>query len=185
MAGSLEHLKEEVTEMKRALFVGLALMSVGLMAGGVFALNLSITGRNEARDKLVAEKIITTEDAEIPNTPVTDHKAAHAMADVIQKHALEASGGLTYAEMGRYVSKANPTDPAGTSDETEALIDEATGRPVPNPIRNVAFQANALRSALLSSALAFHLAELGMGVGVFLIVTGLMGLGLLWLIRLS
>jgi hypothetical protein len=41
-----------------------------------------------------------------------------------------------------------------------------------------------LRSALLSSALAFHLAELGMGVGVFLIAVGIFGLGLLWLIRL-
>jgi hypothetical protein len=171
--------------MRRLLFLGLALMSVGLMAGGVFALNQSITGRNEAKAKLAGEKIVTTEDAEIPNTPVTDHKTAHAMADVIQKHALEATGGLTYSEMGRYVSKADPSDPAGTNDDAEALIDEATGRPVPNPIRNVAFQANALRSALLSSALAFHLAELGMGVGVFLIATGLFGLGFLWLILLS
>ncbi|HEX9823192.1 MAG TPA: hypothetical protein VGB51_02215 [Actinomycetota bacterium] len=170
--------------MKRLLFVGLALMSVGLMAGGVYAMSQSITGRNEAKDKLAAEKIVTTEDAEIPNTPVTDHTTAHAMADVIQKHALEATGGLSYAELGRYMSADNPDDPAGTSDETAALLDEA-GNPVPNPLRTVALQAVTLRSALLSSALAFHLAELGLGVGLFLIAAGLLGLGLLWLIRLN
>lgn len=171
--------------MRKLLFVGLALMSVGLVAGGVFALNQSITGRNEAKAKLLEEKIVTTEDAEIPNTPVTDHQTAHAMADVIQKHALEATGGLSYAELGRYVSAANPDDPAGTSDETEALLDETTGNPVSNPIRSVALQAVTLRSALLSSALAFHLAELGMGVGLFLMAAGALGLGLLWLIRID
>lgn len=170
--------------MRRLLFVGLALMSVGLIAGGAYALNQSITGRSEARTKLAAEKIVTTADAAIPNTPVTDHQTAHAMADVINKHALEASGGLTYSELGRFMSEANPDDPAGTSDEAEALKD-ASGRPVPNPIRTVAFQASALRSALLSSALAFHLAELGMGVGAFLVATGLLGLGFLWLLRLG
>lgn len=169
--------------MKRLLFVGLTLMSVGLMAGGVFALQQSVTGRNEAKDKLEQEKIVTTEDAEIPNTPVTDHQTAHAMADVIQKHALEATGGLSYAQLGRFVNADNPDDPAGTSDESQALLDE-NGRPVSNPLRTVALQAVTLRSALLSSALSFHLAELGMGVGVFLIATGLFGLGLLWLIRL-
>jgi hypothetical protein len=170
--------------MRRVLFGLLVLMSVGLMAGGVFALNQSITGRNEAKKKLAAEKIVTTEDAEIPNTPVTDHETAHAMADVIQKHALEATGGLTYAELGRYMSANSPDDPAGTSDEAQALKDE-NGNPVPNPLRQLALQAVTLQSALLSSALAFHLAELGMGVGVFLIVAGLLGLGLLWLVRLG
>lgn len=169
--------------MKRLLFGALALMSVGLMAGGVFALQQSITGRNEAKDKLEQEKIVTTEDAEIPNTPVTDHQTAHAMADVIQKHALEATGGLTYAELGRFISADNPDDPAGTSDESQALLDE-NERPVSNPLRTVALQAITLRSALLSSALAFHLAELGMGVGLFLIAAGILGLGLLWLIRM-
>ena len=171
--------------MRRLLFVLLAAASVGLMAGGVYALTQAISGRNEAKAKLVEEKIVTTEDAEIPNTPVTDHQTAHAMADVIQKHALELTGGLSFAEMGRYVSAANPDDPAGTSEESEALIDEATGRPVSNPIRALSLQAVTLRSALLSSALAFHLAELGMGVGVFLIAAGLMGVGFLWLIRLN
>lgn len=170
--------------MKRLLFVGLTLMSVGLMAGGVFALQQSVTGRNEAKDKLEQEKIVTTEDAEIPNTPVTDHQTAHAMADVIQKHALEATGGLSYAEVGRFMSADDPDDPAGTSDESQALLDE-NGNPVSNPLRAMALQAVTLRSALLSSALAFHLAELGMGVGVFLIAAGILGLGLLWLIRMN
>jgi hypothetical protein len=171
-------------DLRRLLTVGLILMSIGLMAGGAYALNQSFTGRNEAKDKLVAEKIVTTEDADIPNTLVTNHETAHAMADVIQKHALESTGGLTYAELGRFMSAADPDDPAGTSDEAAALKDE-NGRPVSNPLRQVSLQAVTLRSALLSSALAFHLADLGMGVGLFLIAAGFLGLGFLWLLRLS
>ena len=170
--------------MRRLLFVGLAVACVGLIAGGVYALSQALTGRNEAKEKLAAEKIVTTEDAAIPNTPVTDHETAHAMADVIAKHALEAAGGLTYSELGRFVSEADPEDPAGTSDEAAALKDE-NDRPVSNPLRQVALQAVTLRSALLASALAFHLAELGMGVGVFLIAAGLIGVGFLWLLRLE
>lgn len=170
--------------MKRILFAGLALMCIGLMGGGVYAISQSVSGRNEAKTKLEQEKIVTSEDAEIPNTLVTDHETAHAMADVIQKHALESTGGLSYAELGRYINADDPDDPAGTSDEAQALLDEA-GNPVSNPLRTLALQAVTLRSALLGSALAFHLAELGMGVGVFLIAAGLLGLGLLWFIKLS
>ena len=42
----------------------------------------------------------------------------------MQIHALEASGGLMYAEMGRFLAKADPSSPKGTSDEAAALKDE-------------------------------------------------------------
>ena len=47
-------------------------------------------------------------------------------------HALESSGGLTYAQMGRFLAADDPENPAGTSDEAAALTDEE-GNPVPNP----------------------------------------------------
>lgn len=50
-------------------------------------------------------------------------------------HALESSDGLTYAQMGRFVSAANPNDPAGTND-TEAAAKDENGAPVANAARN-------------------------------------------------
>ena len=53
----------------------------------------------------------------------------------MRKHALEASDGQTYAEMGRFLAADDPSDPAGTSDPDAAVTDEQ-GKPVPNSFRN-------------------------------------------------
>ncbi len=50
-------------------------------------------------------------------------------------HALESSGGNSYAQMGRFVAAADPSDPKGTSDEAAAARDES-GKPIPNDARN-------------------------------------------------
>ena len=62
-------------------------------------------------------------------------------------HALEASGGLVYAEMGRFLAADDPDNPAGTSDPAAAVTDEE-GNPVPNPARNTWITETALATAL-------------------------------------
>ena len=54
---------------------------------------------------------------------------ARAFAKVMREHTLESTGGLTYAQMGRFQSAAKPDDPAGTSDEAAAAKDE-NGQPI-------------------------------------------------------
>ena len=49
----------------------------------------------------------------------------------------------------------------------------ADGRPVANPLRNVAFQASSLRTSLLTSVMAFNVADLVLGLGLMIAVTGL------------
>ena len=52
--------------------------------------------------QLADENITVSEDAErFVGDPVDGPLTAYAEADVIEKHALEASGGLTYAELDR------------------------------------------------------------------------------------
>jgi hypothetical protein len=92
------------------------------------------------------------------------------MAAIIDTHARESTDGLTYAEMGRFMTPDG--DPAGTNDEAEAVIGE-DGRPVSNPMRNTAFQASALRTSLFSSVMAFEVSTLVMGLGAMLLVLGL------------
>jgi hypothetical protein len=76
---------------------------------------------------------------------VDDAATAQSQADVIQKHALEATGGKTYAQMER-------TDPA----------------------RATALAASGLRTSLLSAVLAFNVATFAMGFGAFVAATGLL-----------
>jgi hypothetical protein len=73
---------------------------------------------------------------DLPTCDVVDEEIdtggeARCFASYMRIHALEATGGKTYAEMGRYQSAANPDDQAGTNDEAAAAKDES-GNPVPN-----------------------------------------------------
>ena len=87
-------------------------------------------------------------------------------------HALEASGGLTYAEMGRFVSAANPDDPAGTSDEAAAAKDE-NGQPVSNGARNIWVTETALTTALNTSFFAERVGIFTLAIGGALLLTGI------------
>ncbi len=86
-------------------------------------------------------------------------------------HALESSRGLTYAEMGRFVSASDPEDPAGTNDEDAAAEDE-NGNPVPNAARNTWVTETALSTALNVSFMASGLAVFAIVVGIALILAG-------------
>ena len=92
-------------------------------------------------------------------------------------HALEATGGLTYAEMGRFMAKpgtpAQFTDGHGaTSDEKYALIDPKTKQPVDNGARNLWVTETALTTALNTSYMAEQLSLFGIVVGVALLLSG-------------
>ena len=90
----------------------------------------------------------------------------------MHEHALESSDGLPYAEMGRFVSAADPKSPAGTSDETAALKDEK-GNPVSNSARNTWVTATALSTALNVSYMAEQMALFGIVVGIALLLSGI------------
>ena len=85
-------------------------------------------------------------------------------------HALEAAGGLTYSELGRYTAKDG--DPKGTNDAGAAEIDPKTSRPVSNPTRDTWVTATALSTALNVSFMAYNLALFGTVVGIALFLSG-------------
>jgi hypothetical protein len=90
----------------------------------------------------------------------------------MRTHAIEGSGGLVYAEMGRFVAADDPENPAGTSDEAGALKDEK-GNPVPNTARNTWVTATALSTALNMSYMAEQVALFGIVVGIALLLAGI------------
>ncbi|HEX5951521.1 MAG TPA: hypothetical protein VFZ96_11030 [Actinomycetota bacterium] len=159
--------------MRKAIPILLVIVGLGFLAGGVYTAARGFDARDEVRAQLLAQNITTPEDAAIPNARVDDAATADAMANIIGVHAKEATGGKTYAEMGRFLAE----DGSDTSDEALALKDEE-GNPVPNPLRNVAFQASALQTSLHTSHMAFNVADLVVGLGVFIAVVGLVVTGI-------
>jgi hypothetical protein len=94
---------------------------------------------------------------------------ARCFAQYMRIHALEATGGLVYAQMGQYLDKAGKP----TSDKAAAAIDPATKKPVPNAARNVWINETALGTALNTSYFAENVALFSMVMGVALLLTGI------------
>jgi len=158
----------------------------GFVAGGVLilfgiaALVLGVQGFTTTRDAIKNEGITfgTADDPAVAKyaeqwagEQVTTGDQARAFAKIMREHTLESSGGLTYAEMGRYQSAAKPDDPAGTSDETAAVKD-SSGQPVANGARNLWVTETALTTALNMSYMAERLSVFGLVVGAALLLTG-------------
>jgi hypothetical protein len=178
----------------RALRWGGLAAGVVLILFGIGALYLGIDARQTVSDELSREKIVGSpdmspdeieegvqeaglEDVEIPSCDVAEEEIttgseARCFAEYMRIHALESSGGLTYAEMGRFVSESDPNDPAGTSDEEAAAKDE-DGQPIANAQRNTWVTETALATALNVSYMAEQLALFGIVVGIALILTGI------------
>ena len=151
-----------------------------LIAFGAVALYMGVDGRNTVRDSLKQEQIYFGEASDPAVAKYADQWAgeqvltgtqARAFAKIMRMHALESSGNLTYAQMGRYQSAANPNDPKGTNDEAAAA--KANGQPVANAARNTWVTETALSTALNVSYMAEQLALFGIVVGVALLLTGI------------
>lgn len=175
------HLSSLLERARNLVWLGVAIAGLIMIIGGAYALTQGMDARDKVQDKLQAQGIVTPEDASIPNEQVDDEASAESMAEIIGVHAEESTGGLTYAEMGRFATEDG--DPAGTNDAAEALTDER-GNPVSNPLRNVAFQASALQTSLYTSVMAFNVAKLVIGLGIAFIALGLgtwlVGVPLVW-----
>jgi len=142
-------------------------LGIAFIGGGLYMVSEGRSAKDEVRDAIVRENIVTSEDATIPNVPVTSAATAKAQAEVIEAHVLKATGGDTYATVDRYVS----ADGLGTtSDGEQALI--VDGNPVPNPARNTAFQGAALRTSLNLAVMGFKISDLVIGMGFFMVAIG-------------
>jgi hypothetical protein len=97
------------------------------------------------QDQLSDAKITVAEDADmLAGDNVNGPFSAYAQAQIIDKHALESTGGKTYAELDRE-----------------------------DPLREVAMSASFLRASLFTSVVAFGVAAMAMGLGLTLILIAL------------
>jgi hypothetical protein len=155
---------------KMVVVVGIAFALAGLVAAGAGIYINGFVGQ-----QLAAQQITTPEDATIPNTPVTDMATALSMADIIQHHAADSGKGLTYAQMGRFAVESG--DPAGTNN-AEAALKDANGKPVANAARTTQLTAASLVTSLSLSAMAIGASYGAIALGVGFVVLGIVVAGL-------
>jgi len=144
MSGQVDQTAGTPTEQPRrgggrTRFTGIIGIIIGaLMVVGGIAAWIGVT------IQLSEENITVSEDAAfLQGAPVTDPLTAWAQAEVIQKHALEATGGKTYAELEQ-----------------------------DDPMRETAATASYLRTALFTSIVSYGVALLAAGTGVIAILYG-------------
>jgi hypothetical protein len=166
--------------MKKAFAYGGIAASVVLILFGIGAIGVGIAGFDEVRDTIARENITATDDAAeipgvnlVPGQKIDTGPEAKEFAEIMRHHALDSTDGLTYAEMGRFQSAANPGDPKGTSDEALAAKDPETGRPVDNGLRQLWVTETALSTALNTSFLAERIALFSIVMGAALLLTGI------------
>jgi F0F1-type ATP synthase membrane subunit c/vacuolar-type H+-ATPase subunit K len=192
--------------MRRVFEIGGVVAAAILIAFGITSIVMGFNGRSTVTTALGQEKIVGSPDMtptaikaeakkaglkgelnlptiSVANKPINTGARAHAFAGYMHVHALEATNGLTYSQMGRSLAKpgapASATDGiGGTNDPKYAVTDPKTGQPMDNPRRGVWVTETALSTALNASYMADRIALFGVVVGIALLLSGI-GFGIL------
>ena len=192
--------------MRKFMEIGGVIAAAVLIAFGVVALVLGVNGRSTVRNSIKQEKIVGSNDmtpvaiakeakgAKLPASialptctvagkAVTNGTRARCFAQYMRIHTLEATGGYTYSQMGRF--QAKPDTPkaqlavgGGTDNADWAVVDTTTKQPVANGARDIWVTETALTTALNSSYMADQLSLFSVVVGVALLLSGI-GFGIL------
>jgi hypothetical protein len=187
--------------MRKGLEIGGIVAAVVLVVFGVVSIVMGIDGRDTVTTSLERENIVGSPDmtpaaisaeakeaglasnVDLPTCDVAEKQidsgdSARCFASYMRIHALEATGGYTYAEMGRYEAKPNAPKSelapgGGTENEEFAAIDPETGAPAENGARNIWVTETALATALNTSYMADRLSLFGIVIGIALLLTGI------------
>jgi hypothetical protein len=194
--------------MRKVLEIGGFVAAAVLIAFGITAIVMGVNGRNTVSNSLKEQYIVGTSDmtpsaikaeaqksglkinsisdwptVSVANQTIDTGTKARAFATYMRIHALEATAGYTYAQMGIYTAKPGTPKsqlmPGGGTDNTAyAAVDPTTKQPVQNGARNVWVTETALTTALNSAYMADQLGLFGIVVGVALLLSGI-GFGVL------
>lgn len=191
--------------MRKYFEIGGLVAAVVLVAFGAVAIVMSVNGRSTVGSELKQQQIVGTPDmtpagikaeaqkaglknisfptCSVANKAVNSGARARCFAEYMRIHALEATGGFVYSQMGIYTAKPGTPKaqlmPGGGTDNTQfAAVDPTTKQPVQNGARNVWVTETALTTALNTSYLASQIALFGIVVGIALLLAGI-GFGVL------
>jgi len=171
-----------------------------MIAFGIVVIVLALNGQNTVKSELKNQQITGTpdmtptaikaeaekaglENVDLPTCSVAGQAIdsgtkARCFAQYMNVHALEATGGYVYSQMGQYQAKPNTPEselaPGGGTNNSEwAVTDATTNKPVSNGARNVWVTETALSTALNVSYMATNLALFSVVVGIALLLAGI------------
>jgi hypothetical protein len=176
--------------MRNLLRYGGVVASIILIAVGIGAIVIGLSGRSEVRTDLKREAIVGTPDmtpkaiaseakaagltnvslpsCSVANKSIDTGGEAKCFASYMRIHALEATGGKTYAQMPRYQG------PNGTfTNDQNAALKDKSGKPVSNAARDLWVTETALTTALNTSYFAQSVAVFSIVMGIALLLTGI------------
>ena len=186
-------------KQNRVLQIGGYVSGAVMIAFGIAAIVLSLVGLNTVNNELTQQMITGTPDmtpaaikaegakaglrnvdyptCDVAGKPITNGARARCFAQYMNIHALEATGGYVYSQMGIYTAKpgtpkAQLEPGGGTSNVAYAQTDPKTGQPVQNAARNVWVTETALSTALNVSYMATQISLFGLIVGIALLLSG-------------
>jgi hypothetical protein len=188
-----------MSEMRKLFEIGGLVAGLVLIVFGAVAIFMGVNGQSTVSDSLKQQQIVGSADmtpaaikaeaakaglknvplpsCNVANKTVNSGSRARCFAQYMQIHALEATGGYYYSQMGIYTAKPGTPKsqlmPGGGTDNTDyAAIDSTTKQPVQNGARNVWVTETALTTALNASYMASQMALFGIVVGVALLLSG-------------
>ena len=139
--------------MKATKTVGIISIVAGIVLLIAGALTYGMVSSQLAAEKITVPADATFMGGAFAGKPVSGPLSAYAQADIINHHAMAASEGKTYSELGALATAAKE---AG---DTE-LADQYTAT------RTTVMNASFLRASLFTSVVAFGVAALVMGLGI-------------------
>ena len=184
---------------RRLFRIGGIVSGVVLVAFGIVVIVLAVNGHSTVADELKQQQITGSPDmtpaaikaeaakaglknvdlptCDVAGQPIDDGNSARCFAQYMNIHALEATGGYTYSQMGQFQAKPDAPQSqlspgGGTSNPDYAVTDPATGKPVPNGARNIWVTETALATALNMSYMATQLSLFSLVVGIALLLAG-------------
>ncbi len=180
-----------VRRHNRWFSIGGVAASIILIAFGIGAIVIGANGHSQVGDNIARESITGSPDmtpagiaaevkgtkvasATLPTCSVAGQKVdngsrAKCFAEYMRIHALEATDGRTYSQMGQFVTARGKE----TNDKTLAAKDPKTGQPTPNAARNVWVTETGLSTALNTSYFAQQTALFSIVMGIALLLTGI------------
>jgi hypothetical protein len=176
--------------VSRAFRLGGIVAGLVLIGFGIGAIVVGLAGRSEVNNNVTQEQIVGSPDmtpaliavaakdaglknvalptCDVAGQAITNGTDAKCFSEYMRIHALEATGGQTYAQMPQYAS----ANGKGTNDKAKALADPKTGGPQSNPARQIWISETALGTALKTSYFASSVGLFSMVMGAALVLTG-------------
>ena len=150
----------------------------------------ALVARFKAAGETFTPTTVTSPSCSVAGKRVEDGGTARCFAQYMFIHAMGATGGLVYSQMGRYPAKPGTpfkfTDGAGGISPSAspavvakyAVTNPVTKQPADNGLRSVWIDQVALSTALNASYMADQLGLFGLVVGIALLLAGF-GFGIL------